>query len=113
MDCRRGYTLIEIIVAVLVFTVGGLALASAGAVIIRAMALNGRRENATRLATSRLEQLRSTCDSAPNGADSARGVRLRWNVVDKSPSVRVVATVTYPTPSGVHTETFHASFACP
>lgn len=113
MDCRRGYTLIEIIVAVLVFTVGGLALASGGAVIVRAMALNGSRENATRLATSRLEKIRSSCESAANGADSAGGVRLRWNVVDKSSSVTVVATVSYPTPSGIHTETFHASFACP
>jgi hypothetical protein len=97
----------------LVFTLGGLALAAGSAVIGRTMAVNGRRESATRLATSRLERIRSACRKATSGADSAGGARLRWNVVTDAFSATIVETVSYPTPSGVHTETFSVSFACP
>ena len=112
MRRRGGYTLIEVVVAVLIFTAGGLALAGGSAVIGRTMAMNARRETATRVAMSRLEQLRAGCGSATSGADRAEGVGLRWNVVTDAASVTVVATVSYLTPFGVHTETFRSSFAC-
>ena len=113
MPLRGGYTLIEVIVAILVFTVGGLALAAGSAVVGRAMSANARRENATRLATSRLEQIRASCNSAASGADSAGGAVLRWNIVREPSSVTVMETVGYSTASGTHTETLRASFACP
>jgi Tfp pilus assembly protein PilV len=113
MTARGGYTLVEIVVATLVFTVGGLALAAGSAVIGRTMAVNGRREAATRLATSRLEQIRSSCGGAKSGTDSAGGVHLRWNVISEGSSATVVETVSYQTPSGTRSETLRASFACP
>src|SRR3954468_4880119 len=110
---RAGYTLIEVVVAMLVFTVGGLALAAGSAVVGRAMAVNGRREDATRLAISRLEQIRSSCGSATSGVDSSGSARVRWTVARQSTSVTVVEDVSFPTPSGIHTESIRASFACP
>jgi|SRR6476469_3240413 len=110
---RGGYTLIEVVVAMLVFTVGGLALAAGSAVVGHAMAVNGRRENSTRLAISRFEQIRSSCGTATGGADSAGGALMHWSVAREPYTMTVVATVSYPTPFGTHTETLRASFACP
>ena len=113
MRRRHGYTLIEVLVATVVFEAGGLALAAGSAVVARAMAVNSRRESATRLATSHLEQIRSSCESATSGADSAGAVHVRWNVTAGASSLTVVETVSYGTPSGIHSETFRASFGCP
>ena len=117
MRRRIGYTLIETIVAILIFSAGGLALAAGSAVIARTMAVNGRRESATRLAASRLEQIRSSCEGATNGADSVAGVRVRWNVAQNGGNGGVTSaatvTVTYSTPAGARSETFRVSFACP
>jgi prepilin-type N-terminal cleavage/methylation domain-containing protein len=113
MRRRPGYTLIEVLVAMVVFSAGGLALAAGSAVIGRTMAVNARRENATRLAVTRLEQICSSCESATSGADTAAAVHVRWNVAANASSVTVLETVSYPTPSGLHSETFRASFACP
>ena len=112
MLTRRGYTLVEVIVAILIFTVGGLALAAGAATVSRTMASNNRRELATRLATSRLELLRAECPTATNGADSAAGVRSTWRVVASPGSIAVEETVSYQTAAGVRSETFHGSFAC-
>jgi Tfp pilus assembly protein PilV len=112
MPGRLGYTLVEIVVAMLVFTIGGLALAAGSAVIGRTMAVNNRRETATRLATSRLEQIRSNCENGTSGADSIGSIHLNWNVASSASSINAVATVTYLGPSGVRNETFRASFSC-
>jgi len=45
-----GYTLIEIIIALLLFTIGGLALVSTSALIARATNADGIRERAGRIA---------------------------------------------------------------
>ncbi|HUQ99149.1 MAG TPA: hypothetical protein VM166_06815 [Gemmatimonadaceae bacterium] len=113
MTARVGYTLIEIVVAMLVLTVGGLALAAGSAVITRTMAVNGRRETATRKATSRLEQIRSSCAGGTSGSADAGGISERWDVVVlEGSAATVVETVSYQTPSGVRTERFRASFPC-
>lgn len=113
MNVRSGYTLIEVVVAMLVFTVGGLALAAGSAVVGRAMSVNGRRENATRFAVGKLEQFRSSCGTVGSGVDSAGGAVLRWSVLGRPSSITVDETVSYPTPFGTHNETLRASFECP
>jgi Tfp pilus assembly protein PilV len=57
----HGYTLIETVVAVFVFCVGGLALASTSAVIARELSADARRESAVRDAANRVEVLISQC----------------------------------------------------
>ena len=49
-----GYTLIEIVVALLLFAIGGLALVTTSAVVGRAMNTNAVRERASRISASRL-----------------------------------------------------------
>ena len=56
-----GYTLIETVVAVFVFCVGGLALASTSAVIAKELRADSRREGAARDAANRVEVRISQC----------------------------------------------------
>lgn len=57
----RGYTLVEVVVAVFVFCVGGLALASTSAVIARELRADSRRESSAREDANRIELLVSQC----------------------------------------------------
>jgi prepilin-type N-terminal cleavage/methylation domain-containing protein len=56
-----GYTLIEVIIAIVVFAVGALALAASSAFVARAMARNALQETSARAAANRTEIIKSQC----------------------------------------------------
>jgi len=96
-----GYTLIEIIIALLLFTIGGLALASTSALIARATNADGVRERAGRIAASRLEILGIECQRAVSGRETLQQVESQWSVtLLDSTRIRVVEAVSFPTPQG-------------
>lgn len=96
-----GYTLIEIIIALLLFTIGGLALVSTSALIARATTADGIRERAGRIAASRLEVLGLECQRAVSGRETLQQIQSEWTVtLLDSARIRVVEAVTYPTPAG-------------
>ena len=96
-----GYTLIETIVALLLFTIGGLALVSTSALIGREMNSNAVRERAGRMAASRLEILRAACRRAASGRETVQQVESEWSVAFlDSARLSVVESVTYPTLDG-------------
>jgi type II secretory pathway component PulJ len=108
-----GYTLIEIIVALLLFTIGGLALVSTSALIARAMNADGIRERAARIAASRLEILAVECQRAVSGRETLQEVESDWSVsLLDSARVSVLEMVTYPTPNGRRTVRFPSVLAC-
>jgi len=110
----RGYTLIETIVAVLLFTLGGLALASTSAVIGRELNANGLRERAARIAASRLETISAECRASSSGRESLQQVESNWSVSFPDPSrVSVVASVSYVTWKGQRTDFYRAILPCP
>lgn len=84
-----GYTLVEVIVAILVFTVGALALAASSALVARAMASNAERDRATRVAVSRIEVVRSQCPTATTGRETIDHLQSDW-VVSRGQSVIMV-----------------------
>ena len=91
-----GYTLVEIIVAILLFTIGGLALASTSAVVGRAMSASSMRERAARTAASRIEVLAAKCRRAESGSETIRGIDSRWTVsFPDSTRIGVVESVSY------------------
>src|SRR3979490_1437527 len=96
-----GFTLIEIIVALLLFTIGGLALVSTSALIARATNVDGIRERAGRIAASRLAILAVECRRAGSGRETLQGVESDWSVRLLDPArISVVEMVSYPTPNG-------------
>jgi prepilin-type N-terminal cleavage/methylation domain-containing protein len=62
MTRRGGFTLIEVVIAIVLLSVGALALAGSAAAMARQMARNGRRERATMLARSQAEESQSRGD---------------------------------------------------
>jgi prepilin-type N-terminal cleavage/methylation domain-containing protein len=78
---RRGVTLIEVIVAMLLFSTGALGLAAASAVITRQMTLNVLRSRSAGLARERSERaMSSPCGSLAAGDESRDGIRATWTV---------------------------------
>jgi prepilin-type N-terminal cleavage/methylation domain-containing protein len=115
MPRRRsaGYTLIEIIIALLLFTIGGLALVSTSALIARATNADGIRERAGRIAASRLEILSVECERAVSGRETLQQVESEWSVAPlDSARMRVVEAVTYPTSGGRLTLRFDSILPC-
>lgn len=68
---QRGFTIIEIIIAIIVLTVGVLGLVTTAALVTRMIARGQRSAVATAFGARRLEQLRTVaCTVRNNGADT-------------------------------------------
>jgi prepilin-type N-terminal cleavage/methylation domain-containing protein len=110
---KRGYTLVEIIVALVVFATGALGLAAGSAIVMREMATNGIRGAATRLARNRQETVHSTCWTAQSGSEIAGGIRSEWTVSRPDSSmIRLAGSVSYQTYRGSHSDPYTLAFRC-
>jgi prepilin-type N-terminal cleavage/methylation domain-containing protein len=88
-----GFTLTEIVVALLLLASGALALVAASAGTIRAVRAAEAQERATMAARDRVEQLASGgCSGLQHGSavDSVLGLRERWTVTPTRNGVRLV-----------------------
>ena len=111
---RNGYTLIETIVAVLLFTLGGLALASTSAVIGRGLNADATRERSARIAASRLEIISAECRTARSGREGLEQIDSEWSVTFPAPArVSIVESVSYVTGTGRRTDFYRALLPCP
>ena len=71
MTSQRGFTIVEVIVAIMVLTIGLLGLVTSSALVTRMIARGQRSANAATFAAKRLEILRATgCKSEAAGKDS-------------------------------------------
>jgi prepilin-type N-terminal cleavage/methylation domain-containing protein len=109
-----GYTLVEILVALLIFTVGALALAASSARVAQALAMNAIRERAGRVASSRIEVIKSQCGIAASGRETVQQIESAWAVA-RTDSLRISVTesVSYFLPRGSRTETYRVTVWCP
>jgi len=108
-----GYTLIEIVVALVVFTTGALGLAAGSAIVAREMSTNAVRAEAARLATSRHEIVESACRAAQSGSETRGPVTSTWTVSRPDSSrVRLAGTVSYPVARGTRSDRYSASIGC-
>ena len=109
----RGFTLIELVLAVFVFAIGALGLAATTAMITRSLALAGIREHAARVATGRIETLRGlSCTSVHGGSESLQGIVSSWSVTPAGPRAGVVETVTYRVSGVPRTDSYSAVLRC-
>ena len=110
---RAGFTLVELMVAMLMFTVGLLALASTSAVVVSQMGDAGRMGVAASAAQTRIERLRSgACTTAQTGTNAARGVSESWTVTPMTRSARIDVTITYNTRRGLRSQTYRSMMRC-
>ncbi len=110
----EGFTLIETIVALFLFSVGGLALAGTSAAVGRGLNTNAIRERASRIAASRLEILGAECTRATSGRESIEHIESEWTISsDDTSRVSVVESVRYTTWNGPRTDSYRAILSCP
>lgn len=113
MKTRRGLTLIEIVVAILILSVGALALAGASALIVRRLSESARSASATTIARNRLESSQSLpCSAITSGSEQILGVRSEWSTTGSAYSAAISQRVSYPTRRGAHTDRFLTAAPC-
>jgi len=110
----RGFLLIEVVVAVLMVTVGLIALAATAGAVARMAGQGQRRGGAGIAAASRLEVLRSGgCASLAGGRDSAGAYLLQWTVTTQGAVRTIQLAVGYPDGRDVRSDRFEAVEWCP
>jgi prepilin-type N-terminal cleavage/methylation domain-containing protein len=78
---RQGFTLVELIVAVMVMAVGVLGIAGTAVAVARLAGGASQQTVAANVAATRFEQLRSvSCGAIRAGSATTRGVSERWAV---------------------------------
>ena len=115
MNNERGFTIVEVIVAIMILSVGLLALASSAAVATRMISQGQRYSEASVMANERFEILRSLpCDSLKNGSATADQFTVAWRVtsVASGRARQADVAVMSPTGRGNRTDSFGTVILC-
>lgn len=109
---RAGLTLIEVIIAMVLFSTGALALAATTGAVMKQMGSSVLRSRAASLARERSEKARvSGCNGLTSGSETIDGVSATWTV-----SVGAVATIDHDlsrrSVHGVQADRFHFGIPC-
>ena len=118
---RRGFTLLEVLVASILLTTGIGALVGTAALTIRMVHRGRQSTRALEAAVSQLEALRDQAAAAPascsglvDGVDSSGGGVVRsWKITSAGALQQVWVEVSVPVPGGRATDTLTASLWCP
>lgn len=80
---RSGFTLAELMVALMVFAVGALAMTATASNVITLMTASKNRTSAADVAQARIERMRSQpCSAHTSDSTITRGVNESWQVVN-------------------------------
>lgn len=121
---RRGFTLVEVLVALLVFAVGALGLAAETAALMRQVARSRRAARVSAAAATRLERLQAgACTSRSNGTElvmqggsALAALHWSWDPAVAEGTLFRVQIVTVPGPltmgAGAPAETLAAVVTC-
>ena len=111
---RAGFTIVELIVAMLMLTIGLLGLAGVGAVVLKQMKGGTYQTIAASIAQSRFEQLEGDpCASIISGAATVRGMSETWTVANLWLRAKTVYdTVAFPSSSGTRKVGIHTVVSC-
>jgi type IV pilus assembly protein PilV len=107
---QKGFTLVEIMVAISIIAIGLLGLVSVTVMVIKGNTFSKTMTTATTLANDKMEQLKKTgYASLASGADTAQSIYTRtWTVTQDSPAAgmkTVVVTVQWPWEGVAHNVT--------
>jgi prepilin-type N-terminal cleavage/methylation domain-containing protein len=117
---RSGFTIVEVLVAVMVLGVGVVALAGSAAVATRMIGRGKSDTRAAQLATQQAEVLRLTaysttprCTNLANGGPQTTDhVTLSWTVTVNGTGRTVQVSASYAAPGGTHTEVLTTYIEC-
>jgi prepilin-type N-terminal cleavage/methylation domain-containing protein len=111
---ERGFSLIELIVAILILTVGILGLAATAGQVQRMVGWGGRMAGSAAVASARLEMLRATpCASLAASGTQTQGIyTVSWTVASSGNLRTMTVTVTYPNGGSTRTDTYESQRSC-
>jgi prepilin-type N-terminal cleavage/methylation domain-containing protein len=119
---ERGFTLVEVLIAVVVLGIGVVALAGSAGMVTRMVGRGQSETRAAETATRRIEALRLVAWSttprctaggfASGGPQTVNGVRERWIVTLVGSVGTVTDTVTHRTARGTHTDVLSTQIEC-
>jgi len=111
---ERGFSLIELIVAILILTVGILGLAATAGQVQRMVGFGGRFGGSAAVANAQLEALRATpCVSLAASGTATQGIySLSWIVTSSGQLRTFTMTVTYPNGRSTRSDTFETQRSC-
>ena len=116
-----GFTVVEVLVAVVVLSVGVIALVSSAAMVTRMIGRGKMETRAAQVASRRLETLRRIAYStsprctaggfANGGPQTTQGVTETWQLTGTSPRT-ITVNVSYATAYGTHTDVLTTLVEC-
>ena len=118
---RSGFTLVEVLVAVTMLSVGIMALAGNAAMVTRMIGRGKSDTQAAQLATLKVDSLRARayattprCTGLVNGASAVDRVTLSWTVQTPPSGIgrNVSVSASYNTARGTHTEVLTTYIEC-
>lgn len=115
MRHARGMTIVEVLVAVLVLSVGLLALTTAAAGVSRMIDDGRRSTEAAALAAERIDLLRASgCPAAEAGSTASGSFTIAWAVVAAGDNrTRLITVIVTRTVGRGHADTVHTVHTCP
>lgn len=116
MKSERGFTIVEILVAIMVLSVGLMGLVTTAGLVTRMIGQGARYTEASALANERIEILRSQgCPAAGGGTETRGAFTITWRVVAMAaPKGRgLFVNVQSPTTRGSRTDSFQTVHFCP
>lgn len=110
---RRGFSLIEVMIAMVILTVGILGLAASATVVTRMTGRGGRYGGSASVASARFERLRATaCASLASGEATTGKYSESWTVTSSGLLRKVSLTVSYPDGSSTRSDRFASTISC-
>ena len=110
---RRGFSLVEVMVAIVILATGILALAATSASVTRLISQGGSLGASAVAAEGQFELLRATpCGSLANGSTTAGKYTLAWTIASSNLLRTATVTVQYSTGRGTRTDTYTTTISC-
>jgi len=111
---RRGFTLVEMIIAIIVMSIGIMGLAGTATYVVRQVGEGSTQTVAAALAAQLTDSLSSRrCSNIVAGNQTKRRVTLTWTVDDSSRTKWIRTQVQYPTKRGARTLNYQTVVQCP
>lgn len=109
---RKGLTLVEVMVAIVVFAVGALGLAATSAAVVRQLVSSQQRTRAAQIAATRQEKLNASPCSSQAGSEVSWRITSRWATSANAARVALAQTLVRQDSKGEHVDLFLSSAPC-
>ena len=109
-----GFTMLEVVIAILLLTIGALGYAALSASLARSSFLDARRSRSAELAVAQMEALlRQGCAAAISGSALRFGMPVEWSVRTVGPGTKsLTVVVTRAGISGTHSDSLSTVMQC-